>query len=660
LTTKFIFRRFLYALLAGFITLPGQVEPVCANGITAHSEVSFFSAEVYQDGVPPRPSVRKVRFEGDETYPSILLREIIATEAPGFFRKLLFWKKEGFEFSENEVRRDVIRIRNFYNRRGFHDARVDYDVSAGRKEHYRNVTFLITENEPVLIDSISIRIDADSGSVNEIIDKRSYNRALRQNPLREGNRYELIRFPDVENLFLDVFRNLGYAFPEISMHGDVDTLARKAVLKIVLDPGPKSYFDTFEVEGAETVSEAYILRESDIRPGDEFSQRKLMNARREVFGHHLFRFATVGLPEQPRDSTVNLLVRVREYPLRSIELRGGLGSEEIVRGLASWTHRNPFATAHRFSVTLRGSFIEQRANMEYLFPYVLNTYGSFSVSPFAQRLNETSFLLLKGGVNNSYIYQYRQNLLGTIGYEYSRNEIFTRNADATLSDSLARFNVSSFQLSGFYSQSFLDQGQGWAIRPNAEISGLFGTGTLQFEKLSLDVRRFIDFSRRTQLALRIDSGILFARDIDQLPANILLYTGGSNSVRGYGRNQVGPKRAVFNSAGDFEAYLPTGGSSKINFNAEVRQRLDFLTGGFGMVIFLDGGQVWSDFDDTRIQDLKFGAGGGLRYRSPVGPIRLDFGYKLNPDDEDLQIFNGVKHGGRMARWGIHFSIGQAF
>ncbi|MCA1801849.1 MAG: hypothetical protein LC662_05270, partial [Rhodothermaceae bacterium] len=302
MTTKFIFRCFFYALLAVFIILPGQVEPVCANGITAHSEVSFVSTEMYQDGVPPRPSVRKVRFEGDATYPSILLREIIATEAPGFFRKLLFWKKEGFEFSENEVRRDVIRIRNFYNRRGFHDARVEYDVRTGSKEHYRNVTFLITENEPVLIDSINIRIDADSGTVKNIIDKRSYNRALRQNPLREGKRYELIRFPDVENLFLDVFRNLGYAFPEISMHGDVDTLARKAFLKIVLDPGPKSYFDTFEVEGAETVSEAYILRESDIRPGDEFTQRKLINARREVFGHHLFRFATLGLPEQPRDS----------------------------------------------------------------------------------------------------------------------------------------------------------------------------------------------------------------------------------------------------------------------------------------------------------------------------------------------------------------------
>jgi outer membrane protein insertion porin family len=660
LITKFIFRRSLLAAVAVILLHAWQYEQVYAFEATGTAESSGSEYERFHVDVPPRPSVRKVRLEGNDTYPAMVLHEIIATEAPGFFRKLLFWKKEGFEYAENELRRDVIRIRNFYNRRGFLDARVQYDVKIGRKPHFRNVTFLITENEPIRIDSIGIRFRADDETVESITSDRSYNRALRQNPLREGNRYKLIRFPDVENLFLDTFRNLGYAFPKIAMHGDVDSLARRAVLNIELDPGPKSYFNSFEVEGAETVSDEYILRESDLRPGDMFTQRKLINARREVFGHHLFRFATVGLPEQPRDSTVHVLIRVREFPLRSIELRGGLGSEEIVRGLASWTHRNPFATAHRFSVTLRGSFIEQRANMEYLFPYVINTYGSFSVSPFAQRLNETSFLLWKGGVNNSYIYQYRQNLVGTIGYEYSQNKLITRNTDAAVRLPLRFFNVSSLQLSGFYSQSFIDQGQGWAIRPNAEISGFFGTGTLQFEKLSLDVRRFIDFSRRTQLALRIDSGILFARKIDQLPANILLYTGGSNSVRGYGRNQVGPKRAVFNSAGDFETYLPVGGSSKITFNTELRQDLHFLIRGFGMVVFLDGGQIWSDYDDTRIQDLKFGAGGGLRYRSPIGPIRLDFGYKLNPDDEDLQIYDGVEYGGRLARWGIHFSIGQAF
>jgi outer membrane protein insertion porin family len=658
-------------LAAGLDVSPGgllaeNVTPASRNHVPVNTDLSIaysFAGESESettDRPPPRPVVRKVRFEGNENYAAVVLREIIATDAPGFFRRLAFWKRGGFEYAENEVRRDVVRIRNFYNRRGYLGARVAYTIETGKKEHYRHVTFLITENEPVRIDSIRIRIEADAETVERIAGDRSYERTLRRSPLREGGRYEIIRFPDMETHLLGTLRNLGYAFPRISIQGDVDTLARRAVVDVELDPGPKSYFDQVRVEGVETVSEDYVIRESNIRPGDQYSQRRMETARREIFSHHLFRFATIGLPEQPRDSSVTVLIRVREFPLRSIELRGGVGSEELFRGLASWTHRNPFGTGHRFSTTVRGSFIEQRANMEYLFPYVFNTFSSFSVSPFAQRLDETGYLLQKYGVNNSFVYQYRQNLVGTVGYEFSRNRLFTRDADASLPDSTALFDVSALQIGGFYSEALIDRGQGWAIRPNIEISGVLGSGTLQYERLTLDVRRFIDLSRRSQIALRVDSGILFARDVELLPASVRFYTGGSNSVRGWGRGLLGPKRAVFRSDGSFETYLPVGGSARFTFNSEIRQELDFLINGFGFVAFLDGGQIWNGYDETNFRELQFGAGAGLRYQSPIGPLRLDVGYKVNPTDEDLQVFAGEKYGGRLARWGIHFSIGQAF
>jgi outer membrane protein insertion porin family len=664
LNIKLIIRQLFIAGAVVIFILCGLTGTLYSFTFTGGNDDIFDETESlyanFQDDVPPRATVRKVSFEGNDTYSSMVLREIIGTEAPGFFRKLIFWNQEGFDYSENELRRDIIRIRNFYNRRGFLDARVQYDVETGRKSHHRRVTFLITENEPILIDSIRVRIAADDATANRIRDERIYGRALERNPLQEQKRYEEIRFPDVETHFLDVLRDLGYAFPMISLISDVDSLARRAELDIVLNPGPRSYYSSFQVDGEQTVSEEYIIRESDIREGQEFSRKKMETARQELFGHHLFRFATIGLPEQPRDSTVHVLIRVREYPLRSIELRGGFGTEELFRGLASWTHRNPYSSAHRFSATIRASFIEQRANVEYLFPYLFNTFSSFSISPFAQRLNETSYELRRYGVNNSFIYHYQQNLVGTIAYEFSRNNLSTRDVDASLPDSIQQFNVSSLQFSGFYSQSQIVRSQGWAIRPNIEISGFLGTGTLQFEKLSLDIRRFIDFSRSTQLAMRIDSGILFARDADQLPANIRLYTGGSNSVRGWGRNRLGPKRAVFDSDGNFEDYLPTGGSSRLTFNTEIRQDLNFLFNGFGMVAFLDGGQIWSDYSETHLDDFQFGVGGGLRYRSPIGPIRLDLGYKVNPDDQDLLIYNGENYGGRFVRWNIHFSIGHAF
>ncbi|MCC5935322.1 MAG: BamA/TamA family outer membrane protein, partial [Balneolales bacterium] len=75
--------------------------------------------------------------------------------------------------------------------------------------------------------------------------------------------------------------------------------------------------------------------------------------------------------------------------------------------------------------------------------------------------------------------------------------------------------------------------------------------------------------------------------------------------------------------------------------------------------FLDGGQVWLSYKDVNPADFQYGAGGGIRYMSPIGPIRLDIGWKLNPADEDLNRFNGQEFGG-VNRWALHFSIGQAF
>jgi outer membrane protein insertion porin family/translocation and assembly module TamA len=61
-----------------------------------------------------------------------------------------------------------------------------------------------------------------------------------------------------------------------------------------------------------------------------------------------------------------------------------------------------------------------------------------------------------------------------------------------------------------------------------------------------------------------------------------------------------------------------------------------------------------------VKDLQYGAGFGFRYRSPIGPVRLDFGYKINPNDADMALYDGVYYGGRLQRIGIHFNIGQAF
>src|SRR5690625_1377051 len=107
----------------------------------------------------------------------------------------------------------------------------------------------------------------------------------------------------------------------------------------------------------------------------------------------------------------------------------------------------------------------------------------------------------------------------------------------------------------------------------------------------------------------------------------------------------------------FSRYIPEGGRTFFAFNLELRQA---LINNLGFTVFLDGGQVWRRDLELKRRPLQFSVGGGLRYNSPIGPIRLDVGYKLNPSDADLNKYRGRNFGSAWDHIGIHVSVGQAF
>ncbi|MEX2396582.1 MAG: BamA/TamA family outer membrane protein, partial [Balneolales bacterium] len=359
--------------------------------------------------------------------------------------------------------------------------------------------------------------------------------------------------------------------------------------------------------------------------------------------------------------TVDININVREHALRSVRVQGGLGIEELIRADVSWQHRNIWGNAHSFTSRTRGSFLEQSANFDYLIPYIFNTHSSITISPFVQRLDEQNYQLLRGGINNSFLYQYSQQLAGNIAYEYTRNEERITGEAEIVEEQLIEdqlYDISSIQLSGYYSETpDITLSRGWALRPYAEFSGIFGAGALGYQRFRLDVRRYFNF-RALQIALRTEGGVLFTDDVN-LPSHIRFYSGGTNSVRGWTRRQLGPKRAFIEDE-EFQNYIPLGGQSAFNFNVELRQDLRRIIPNFGVAAFLDGGQVWRDATGFNVTDLQYGIGGGVRYQSPVGPVRVDFGYKVNPTPEDLREFEGADFGPPLNRWAIHFSIGQAF
>jgi outer membrane protein assembly factor BamA len=184
----------------------------------------------------------------------------------------------------------------------------------------------------------------------------------------------------------------------------------------------------------------------------------------------------------------------------------------------------------------------------------------------------------------------------------------------------------------------LDPASGQRLVLKALQAGKLWGGDYAFYRLSAEAAQYFSPGLETVLAFRLKLG--FADAIgseDNLPIFERFFAGGQKSVRGYGRRRLGPK-----SASDD----PLGGRSLLEGSVELRRPLPIVE-GLGAVIFVDFGQVSLERFDVPVDDLKFSAGPGLTYATPVGPLSLYVGFPFDPPRGD-------------AGWQIHFSIGHFF
>jgi outer membrane protein assembly complex protein YaeT len=596
----------------------------------------------------PLPEVRRITFTGNSQFSSRTLLGEMATQPRPF---LQFWKK-GEPYNPPTLEGDLLRIRKYYFDRGFLEttARVE-QVQEDTEKDTVSIEIAIEEGAPTQVEEVRL-----TGTIPpELLPTQEVVAAL---PLRAGERLNKADFDQSIELLLTRLHNATYARAHVVPNTTVDTDTHTAVVSFELRPGSPTTFGEITIEGEDQVRERAIRRQMRIRQGDPYNADALQESVDAIYGLRMFQAVTPRVlnPEE-QGAPLDVEIGVRERKPRSVELGFGFSTVEQFRAEARWTHRNIWAEANQFNLSAKGSSIQQAAEASFLMPYFLARRTSLSQTVYARNqprldddllgLGDTFFGiqdttpgygLFSIGAETRVRHQFTKVWSGAAGIELSRNQ-FSDVDPELIGTGVADDNTLFIQFAEVQrdtSDNLLNPTRGSVLRGELDHSNTALISDASFFKLLLEARYYYPLREKLILATRFSIGNIepYAGS-DTVPGNVRFLTGGPGSVRGYAPNRAGP----LDSQG-----RPLGGNSLLVGSVELRFP---IVGDLGGVVFVDAGNVYSDSFGYDLGDLRFGAGPGIRYNTPVGPFRLDFGIALNP-----------RSGDSFGR--LDFSIGQAF
>jgi outer membrane protein assembly complex protein YaeT len=577
----------------------------------------------------PRWRLRQLRFEGNDHVKERALQAAMVTKPRPWFA---FWR-EYPEFDPVAFRVDLERVARVYRNRGYYEARILHDLVLPAEGPALTAVLWIEEGPAVHIGHVDVELEGVP------IPPEEREKLLATFPVKEGEIFtQELYDAGVANL-RDYYRQTGFARVTVAKSAQVDLADHEVAVKYRVDSGPPSVFGDVAISGNQGVSEDVIRREIAFAKGAPFRQSKLDDTRDQLAALNLF--STIHLDEDDgSDPKVDYTLKVNEQPPREIRLGIGYDTEEQVRGLASWRHYNFLGGARQLGFAARASFISRTLLADFLQPHypfrATRTRLLFSET----QDDEDAYTLLRTRVSPRLEWQPTRRFTG---YLFHRAEFDSlSDVSGAIKRAIPGIAPGDAFLSGLglgfdwsRTNDVFDPTHGFILSLGFEpVGGIFG-GDISFVRAVGQIRGYHELVGKLlgSARLRLGAADPIAGD-REIPIYERFYSGGVNSVRGYGRWRVGPLI-------DDE---PVGGRTLVEWSVELRHPITDLIDG---VVFLDAGQVSLDSWDFAFDDLQYGTGIGGRVKTPIGPLGIDFGVPVNPPPEDQP-------------WQIHVSLGAPF
>jgi outer membrane protein insertion porin family len=590
-------------------------------------------------------------------------------------------------FSEDYLRRDKNAIRALYQSNGFRDVEVNSRVVDDYQGKDNEVAVFIEVKEGPQWFVSELNIEGLDPVTTE--DVRALTHSI------EGQPYSDYNVATDQDTILNYFFNNGYANATFEAAVEPGGEPNQVSLRYTIRQGERQFVRDVLISGLDETDEG-LVREHirNLNPGDSLSQSSMIESQRRLYDLGIFARVDTAL-QNPAGETDHKYVLYRLEEASRYSITGGFGAQlaRIGRGVPTLTspagsagfsprvsfgvsRSNFFGLGHTLGFQGRLSAIQRRALVNYLAPQFkgndrlnlsfLALYDdSRDILTFNSRKQEVTAQLAQR-LSKANVLQYRLS--------YRRAEV----SDLKITPELIPLFAQNVQLASV-SATFIQDRRDDPTDPRRGVyntldgafaTNLFGSRT-SFARFLIRNATYHQLGRDLVLARSLSLGAIGNLTSAEVPLSERLYGGGATSHRGFNDNQAGPR--------DLLTGFPIGGEALLMNTTELRFPL--IGDDIGGVFFHDAGNIYSSFPkisfrvkQQNLQDFNYmvhAVGFGIRYRTPVGPIRLDLAYSINSPrfmglkgtfeqllDPTLPNVEFVQQ--RISRFQFHFSLGQLF
>ncbi len=585
--------------------------------------------------------VKKITFLGSKAVLDEELKNFMQTREESYFS---FLSGSG-NFKEMNFQTDVERIKYYYKTRGYLQVNVQNpEVTASEDKKWIFITVRLTEGPQFTVNNISFN--------GELL--------FTESEMMEKLKLKSTDIYNEENLRLDIqtltemYQDKGYAFANVLRTLEVVPGENKVDVVFSFEKGVIAYFGKITMKGNTKTRDKVIRRELRIHEGEMYSGSKLRTSKDNVNRLGFFQPESVIFNTITRKGTDNILdveVSIKERPTGQISL--GAGYSTATQGFiqASVAQNNFQGLGQNINMNLSYSDLQQIYNVGFTEPYFLDTQWTAG----ADYYQTVSFFIRS--------FAYRKHggdvRVGHPIFEYTRLFLTYRYEDNRVSDVInsginekdENGSASSLQASIIRDKrnNIFEPSNGYYTSTSLEYTGL--GGTMRWIKGDVEGRYYRPIIGDLVLRSRLNASQLFKTTEREIPRVEKFSMGGARNMRGFNLEDIGPRRLAFNKDTQQSDVFNFGGLFSLLGTLELEHPL-IKEAGLKWVIFTDVGNVW----ETRIGEmgdysLRANYGFGFRWFSPIGVLRFEFGFPINPKVDELH---------NEASNQFNFDIGQLF